>query len=115
MSGSEEIGCSNFFAAMGCASALVFANMGAAYGTTKSGLDVASMSVIRPELVMRSIVPIVMAGVIGLSFILNLFNDFFISFFFFFSIFLELLFSQIILFHFFKRDLWSDHCCCDCG
>ncbi|MFS7942490.1 putative V-ATPase proteolipid subunit, F/V-ATP synthase subunit C superfamily [Helianthus anomalus] len=40
--------------------------MGAAYGTTKSGVGVASMGVMRPELVMKSIVPEVMAGVLGI-------------------------------------------------
>jgi V-type H+-transporting ATPase 16kDa proteolipid subunit len=43
-----------------------YLDMGAAYGTAKSGVGVASMGVIRPELVMRSIVPVVMAGVIGI-------------------------------------------------
>ena len=40
--------------------------MGAAYGTAKSGVGVASMGVMRPELVMKSIVPVVMAGVLGI-------------------------------------------------
>lgn len=40
--------------------------MGAAYGTAKSGVGVASMGVMRPELVMRSIIPVVMAGVLGI-------------------------------------------------
>jgi V-type H+-transporting ATPase 16kDa proteolipid subunit len=39
--------------------------MGAAYGTAKSGVGIASMGVMRPELVMKSIVPVVMAGVLG--------------------------------------------------
>ncbi|CAL9048712.1 unnamed protein product [Musa banksii] len=39
---------------------------GAAYGTAKSGVGVASMGVMRPELVMKSIVPVVMAGVLGI-------------------------------------------------
>eukprot|EP01089_Gocevia_fonbrunei_P005618 TRINITY_DN160_c0_g1_i1.p1 TRINITY_DN160_c0_g1~~TRINITY_DN160_c0_g1_i1.p1 ORF type:complete len:161 (-),score=53.79 TRINITY_DN160_c0_g1_i1:64-546(-) len=56
----------SFFGFMGCASALVFACLGAAYGTAKSGVGVASMGVMRPELVMRSIIPVVMAGVIGI-------------------------------------------------
>eukprot|EP00762_Andalucia_godoyi_P004339 ANDGO_05451.mRNA.1 V-type proton ATPase 16 kDa proteolipid subunit len=55
-----------FFGMIGCASALVFANLGAAYGTAKSGVGVASMGVMRPELVMKSIVPVVMAGVLGI-------------------------------------------------
>ncbi|MCL7023256.1 hypothetical protein MKW94_008779, partial [Papaver nudicaule] len=37
--------------------------MGAAYGTTKSGVRVASMGAMIPELVMKSIVPVAMAGV----------------------------------------------------
>lgn len=56
----------SFFGFMGAASALVFSNLGAAYGTAKSGVGVASMGVMRPELVMRSIIPVVMAGVLGI-------------------------------------------------
>ncbi|KAG7375296.1 V-type proton ATPase 16 kDa proteolipid subunit [Phytophthora boehmeriae] len=51
---------------MGVASALVFANLGAAYGTAKSGVGIASMGVMRPELAMRNIIPVVMAGVLGI-------------------------------------------------
>ncbi|CAI0444399.1 unnamed protein product [Linum tenue] len=51
---------------LGAASTLVFSCMGAAYGTAKSGVGVASMGVMRPELVMKSIVPVVMAGVLGI-------------------------------------------------
>ena len=40
--------------------------MGAAYGTAKSGVGIAAMGVFRPELVMKSIVPVVMAGVLGI-------------------------------------------------
>ncbi|CAL6358040.1 unnamed protein product [Bathycoccus prasinos] len=45
-----------FFGFMGAASALVFANIGAAYGTAKSGVGIASMGVMRPELVMKSVI-----------------------------------------------------------
>jgi len=55
-----------FFGFIGAASALVFACFGAAYGTAKAGVGIASMGVLRPELVMKSIVPIVMAGVLGI-------------------------------------------------
>jgi len=55
-----------FYGFMGCASALVFACLGAAYGTAKSGVGVCAMGVMRPELVMRNIIPVVMAGVIGI-------------------------------------------------
>ena len=65
-SSDESTSASYFFGFMGCASALVFACFGAAYGTAKSGVGVSAMGVMRPELVMRSIIPIVMAGVIGI-------------------------------------------------
>jgi len=56
----------SFFGFMGATSGLVFACLGAAYGTAKSGVGIAAMGVMRPELVMRSIIPVVMAGVIGI-------------------------------------------------
>merc|ERR1719451_98785 len=55
-----------FFGFMGVSSAIVFANMGAAYGTAKSGTGISSMGVMRPDMVMRSIIPVVMAGVLGI-------------------------------------------------
>merc|ERR1712139_515538 len=55
-----------FFGFMGCAAALVFACLGAAYGTAKSGVGVANMGVLHPEMVMKSIIPIIMAGVLGI-------------------------------------------------
>merc|ERR1711908_69145 len=55
-----------FFGFMGCASALVFACLGAAYGTGKSGVGVANMGVLHAEMVMKSIIPIIMAGVLGI-------------------------------------------------
>jgi ATP synthase proteolipid subunit len=45
---------------------LCMPGFGAAYGTAKSGVGIASMGVMRPELVMKSIVPVVMAGVLGI-------------------------------------------------
>ena len=55
-----------FFAWMGVASALVFANVGAAYGTAKSGIGIGSMAVTRPNLVFKSLIPVVMAGILGI-------------------------------------------------
>merc|ERR1719442_238079 len=40
--------------------------MMAAYGTAKSGVGISSMGVMRPDMVMRSIIPVVMAGVLGI-------------------------------------------------
>merc|ERR1719313_2504478 len=55
-----------FFGFMGCAAALVFACLGAAYGTAKSGVGVANMGVLHEQMVMKSIIPIIMAGVLGI-------------------------------------------------
>merc|ERR1719161_3135291 len=57
---------SAFFGFMGVTSAIVFANLGAAYGTAKSGVGITSMGVMRPDMIMRSIIPVVMAGVLGI-------------------------------------------------
>lgn len=55
-----------FFAYMGIAAALVFANLGAAYGTAKAGVGIASLAVIDGGKVFRAIIPIVMAGILGI-------------------------------------------------
>jgi len=55
-----------FFSAMGAASAMVFSALGAAYGTAKSGTGIAAMSIMRPELIMKSVVPVVMAGIVAI-------------------------------------------------
>ncbi|XP_061455783.1 V-type proton ATPase 16 kDa proteolipid subunit c [Rhineura floridana] len=57
---------SSFFAVMGASAAMVFSALGAAYGTAKSGTGIAAMSVMRPELIMKSIIPVVMAGIIAI-------------------------------------------------
>merc|ERR1719454_469141 len=57
---------SSFFGFMGVTIATMFSNLGAAYGTAKSGVGISSMGVMRPDLVMRSIIPVVMAGVLGI-------------------------------------------------
>merc|ERR1711988_140359 len=55
-----------FFGFMGCTSALVFSCLGAAYGTAKSGVGVGNMGVLHADMVMKSIIPIIMAGVPGI-------------------------------------------------
>ena len=41
-------------------------DLGAAYGTAKSGIGISTMGVLKPELIMKSIVPVVMAGILGI-------------------------------------------------
>jgi len=51
---------------MGVASALVFANLGAAYGTAKAGVGIASLGVIDSSKIFRALIPIIMAGILGI-------------------------------------------------
>ncbi|KAK1442679.1 F/V-ATP synthase subunit C ike protein [Babesia gibsoni] len=57
---------SAFFGLMGIVCAMVFCNLGAAYGTARSGVGISSMGVMRPDLVIRSIIPVIMAGILGI-------------------------------------------------
>eukprot|EP01070_Trichotokara_eunicae_P009722 Trichotokara_eunicae@DN6164_c1_g1_i1.p1 len=57
---------SAFFGFMGIAIAVVFCNLGGAYGTAKSSMGIFSMGVMRPDLAVRSIIPLVMAGILGI-------------------------------------------------
>ena len=41
-------------------------DLGAAYGTAKSGVGICSMGVLKPDLIFKSIVPIIMAGILGI-------------------------------------------------
>ena len=58
--------CFNFWAWGGVALAMTFSNMGTAYGTAKSGMGIASLSVTRPHLAFKSIIPIIMAGILSI-------------------------------------------------
>jgi len=55
-----------FFGFVGVAASIIFSNLGAAYGTAKSGVGISSMGVMNPQLVMRNMIPVVMAGVLGI-------------------------------------------------
>lgn len=48
------------------AAAVVFSNLGAAYGTAKSGVGICSIGVLRSDLIFRSLLPCVMAGILGI-------------------------------------------------
>ena len=50
----------------GIISAIGFSTAGSSYGTAKSAEGVSAVSVAHPELAMRSLIPVVQAGVIGI-------------------------------------------------
>jgi V-type H+-transporting ATPase proteolipid subunit len=41
-------------------------DLGSAYGCAKSGVGICSMGVLKPELIMRSVIPVIMAGILGI-------------------------------------------------
>ncbi|KAJ5503437.1 hypothetical protein N7463_006311 [Penicillium fimorum] len=55
-----------FFGSLGCVYAIVFTCFGAAYGTAKAGVGVCATGVLRPDLIVRNVVPVVVAGIIGI-------------------------------------------------
>lgn len=59
---AERAAYAPFFGYMGAASAQIFTVLGAAYGTAKSAVGICSMGVMRPELIMKSVIPVIMAG-----------------------------------------------------
>ncbi|CCW62360.1 unnamed protein product [Phytomonas sp. EM1] len=55
-----------FFGALGAVSSVVFANMGSSYGAAKAGVGVTYLGIKTPEKIMRGIVPVIMAGILGI-------------------------------------------------
>jgi V-type H+-transporting ATPase proteolipid subunit len=51
---------------MGVAAALVFCNLGNAYGIAKSGVGIAALGVIDQGKIIKSMIPIIMAGILGI-------------------------------------------------
>jgi len=54
-----------FIGMAGVACAMIFGCAGAAIGTAKSGIGIAGIGAFRPDLIMRSLIPVVMSGIIG--------------------------------------------------
>jgi ATP synthase proteolipid subunit len=41
-------------------------DLGAGYGTAKAGVGIAGMGARKPQMIMKSLIPIVMAGILGI-------------------------------------------------
>ncbi|OWB76695.1 hypothetical protein B5S32_g850 [[Candida] boidinii] len=54
-----------FFGFAGCAAATVLSCAGAAIGTAKSGIGISGIGTFKPELIMRSLIPVVMSGILS--------------------------------------------------
>ena len=57
---------SPIFGELGATFAMTMSAYGAAYGTAKAGTGIASMAIHKPELVMKSLIPIIMAGIVAI-------------------------------------------------
>ncbi|KAI9696385.1 MAG: v-type proton ATPase 16 kDa proteolipid subunit 2 [Candelina mexicana] len=54
-----------FFGMAGISFAMIFGCVGAAYGTAKSGIGISGVGTFRPDLIMKSLIPVVMSGIIA--------------------------------------------------
>ncbi|KAH3903508.1 probable V-type proton ATPase 16 kDa proteolipid subunit 2 [Saccharomycodes ludwigii] len=50
----------------GCFFAMCLSCVGAAIGTSKSGIGIAGISTFKPELIMKSLIPVVMSGILAI-------------------------------------------------
>ncbi|EMR10037.1 V-type proton ATPase proteolipid subunit 2 [Pneumocystis murina B123] len=57
---------SSFFGFAGVAAAMSLSSIGSAYGTAVSGMGIAGIGQFKPELIMKSFIPVVMSGIIGI-------------------------------------------------
>jgi len=55
-----------FFGVMGCTSAIVFSCMGASYGTAKSSIGISATAILRPDMMVKMCIPVVMAGILAI-------------------------------------------------
>jgi len=55
-----------FLGMMGMAASMSFSTLGSAYGMAKSGVAVTSIGIMHPDKLMKSLIPVIMAGMIGI-------------------------------------------------
>ncbi|KAH6684501.1 V-ATPase proteolipid subunit C-like domain-containing protein [Halenospora varia] len=51
---------------MGCSTAVVLSVMGAAYGIAKSSIGISAVSVFRPDMIMKNMMPPILAGILSI-------------------------------------------------
>jgi len=56
----------SFFGLGGAALCMILASLGSAYGMAKAGAAVTSIGILHPEKIVRSLIPVVMAGMLGI-------------------------------------------------
>lgn len=56
----------SFFSLAGAFFCMVMASVGSAYGMSKAGVAVTSIGILHPEKIVKSLIPVVMAGMLGI-------------------------------------------------
>ncbi len=54
-----------FLGFAGCFAAMVFSCLGSAIGTAKSGIGISGIGPYKPELIMKSLIPVIMSGILA--------------------------------------------------
>ncbi|VEU21302.1 DEKNAAC102470 [Brettanomyces naardenensis] len=54
-----------FLGFAGCFAAMSFSCLGSAIGTAKSGIGISGIGTFKPELIMRSLIPVIMSGILA--------------------------------------------------
>ena len=55
-----------FFGFAGVSAALCLSCLGASYGTAKAGVGISSMGVMNPGAVIKNVLPVILAGILGI-------------------------------------------------
>ena len=66
MSETSDYSPAGIYGFLGVAAAISFANLGAAYGTSKAGVGICTMGVLKPEKIIKALIPVIMAGILGI-------------------------------------------------
>jgi len=55
-----------FFSTLGCFAAITLSSLGAAYGTAKSSIGIISTGTIRPDTIIRALLPIIFSAILSI-------------------------------------------------
>ena len=55
-----------FYGYLGVAAAISLSNLGAAYGTAKAGVGICTIVILKLEIIIKAIIPVIMAGILGI-------------------------------------------------
>lgn len=63
---APEKAAATFMGYLGVAFSITFSNLGSALGISKAGIGISSMGVLKPEKIVRALISVIMAGILGI-------------------------------------------------